>query len=168
MRIIQHKTIQTITLALGLTLFTACGGGGGSTATGSTATGGGTGGGTPTPIVKESIIFSFNGEGKGIEPWITDGESASLLGDLNTQGSSSGTGRLAIIGGVTFFTADDGVHGRELWKSDGTEAGTVMVKDIYTGSYSSRPENIISVNGTVYFTATTSAQGEELWKSDGT
>src|SRR3712207_2582503 len=27
------------------------------------------------------------------------------------------------VGGTLFFTADDGIRGRELWKSDGTRAG---------------------------------------------
>ena len=40
---------------------------------------------------------------------------------------------LADVGRTLFFTADDGIHGRELWKSDGTKAGTVLVKDIHPG-----------------------------------
>ena len=39
------------------------------------------------------------------------------------------------IGGISYFAASDGVHGRELWKSDGTAVGTVMVKDLIPGNY---------------------------------
>ena len=41
---------------------------------------------------------------------------------------------LTNVNGTLFFTADDGTNGRELWKSDGTAAGTVLVKDISPGS----------------------------------
>jgi len=60
------------------------------------------------------------------------------------------------------------VNGTELWKSDGTAAGTVMVKDISTGLVSSEPINLTAINGILYFTAFHEIIGRELWKSDGT
>src|SRR5205814_1395053 len=52
-------------------------------------------------------------------------------------------------------------------KSDGTAAGTVLVKDLYPGERSSAPV-IVNVNGTLFLCATTPDLGRELWKSDGT
>ncbi len=76
------------------------------------------------------------------------------------------------IGGLLYFAATDGVNGVELWRSDGTQAGTVMVKDIRPGADSSFPRSLVNVNGVLFFTADTGATapgtGRELWRSNGT
>ena len=75
---------------------------------------------------------------------------------------------LTNVNGTLYFAATDGAHGVELWKSDGTAAGTVMVKDIDPGASGSFPAHLTNVNGTLYFAANDGTHGEELWKSDGT
>ncbi len=42
--------------------------------------------------------------------------------------------QLTNVNDTLYFIADDGINGEELWKNDGTEVGTMMVKDIYVGS----------------------------------
>lgn len=69
---------------------------------------------------------------------------------------------------MMFFAATDGINGMELWKSDGTETGTVMVKDIRPGSSNSSIGYLTHVNHVLYFVANNGTTGTELWKSDGT
>jgi ELWxxDGT repeat protein len=121
----------------------------------------------------------------GLELWKSDGTTAgtTMVKDIfpgqhreySYDGddwwyvpNSSYPGDFTSVNGTLFFTADDGTSGRELWKSDGTEAGTVKVKDIRSGSISGSPHSLTNVNGTLFFSANDGVQGAELWKSDGT
>lgn len=64
-----------------------------------------------------------------------------------------------------FFVADNGVNGNEIWTSDGTEDGTIMLKD--TAPYgSSNPKKYIKIGTTLFFTADDGVNGRELWKTD--
>src|SRR5688572_6735705 len=51
------------------------------------------------------------------------------------------------VSGTVFFGVGNGIHGLELWKSDGTEAGSQIVKDICPGSCSSRPQHLTAAAG---------------------
>src|SRR5262249_14597848 len=64
--------------------------------------------------------------------------------------------------GTLFFTS-----GFDIWKSDGTAAGTVVVKNIGPGSYGFYPAGLTGGGGTVFFTAFTDAHGREIWEKDG-
>ncbi len=81
---------------------------------------------------------------------------------------SSGNVAPVAVGGTLFFVADDGETGLELWKSDGTAASTVRVKDIAPGSGGSKPRSLTVVGNALYFIADDGSHGAELWRSDGT
>ncbi|HUI27998.1 MAG TPA: ELWxxDGT repeat protein [Candidatus Kryptonia bacterium] len=72
------------------------------------------------------------------------------------------------VGSVLYFAATDELHGVELWRSDGTPAGTFMVADINPGAGSSSPRELTNLNGTLYFIADDSLNQARLWQSDGT
>ncbi|MEY3458493.1 MAG: Cyclolysin, partial [Planctomycetota bacterium] len=75
---------------------------------------------------------------------------------------------LTNVNGTLYFSGFTTTEGRELWKSDGTTTGTVLVKDIRAGAESGLLENLTAVGTTFYFSANNGINGEELWKSDGT
>ena len=53
----------------------------------------------------------------------------TLVKDINPGTSSSGPKGMYVFGDKIYFSAYDPVHGREVWATDGTEAGTQLIKD---------------------------------------
>lgn len=96
------------------------------------------------------------------------GQYLFQVDEPETVPASSFPAFLTDVDGILFFSADDGVHGSELWMTDGTPAGTRLVADIFPGPEGSYPTDLINVNGILFFSADDGAHGTELWMSDGT
>lgn len=62
------------------------------------------------------------------------------------------------------FVFADNATGLELWKTDGTAAGTALVSDLSPGSPGSSPKGLINFNNEVYFSANNGTDLNELWK----
>jgi ELWxxDGT repeat protein len=93
----------------------------------------------------------------------------SLVKDILPGGTAhSSPSRFFAMGDVLFFSAFTSTTGSELWRSDGTDAGTYMVRDIRVGTGSSSPTNLAMLNGTLVFSTTNADGTKSLWKSDGT
>ncbi|HEX6904874.1 MAG TPA: ELWxxDGT repeat protein [Thermoanaerobaculia bacterium] len=105
-------------------------------------------------------------------------QPAFQVKDLNTTRTggilphgeySDAPASIAVVGtGTVFFTASDEIHGAELWRTDGTEAGTRLVADICPGSCESIPQSFMAVGELLFFLADDGLHGLDLWKSDGT
>ena len=117
----------------------------------------------------------------GYEMWAfnhTQSTSASnpyLIKDIRTGAGSSlvtSSGNnceyMFVHNNTLFFAANDGSVGTELWKSDGTSNGTVLVKDIRSGSLDGLPKRFFTIGDTLYFSARTSAAYNGIWKTNGT
>ncbi len=68
--------------------------------------------------------------------------------------------------GRLYFGANDGTIGSELWRTDGTKAGTKLVEDINPAAGSS-PFRLAAFKHRVYFSADDGTHGRELWRTDG-
>ncbi len=84
---------------------------------------------------------------RGLFPQPANGSVAAFLTDVR---------------GMVYFKAEDGTHGSELWKSDGSRGGTSLVADINPGPASSNPYLLTPVCKTLFFDAGDQIHGSEL------
>ncbi|HRI60692.1 MAG TPA: T9SS type A sorting domain-containing protein [Saprospiraceae bacterium] len=95
--------------------------------------------------------------------------SVTLVKDIFPGDNGSYPTWFCVWNNILYFSANDGVNGKELWKSNGTTAGTVMVADIFPGEDGSEPTGLTGLGGSiVLFTADNGTSGFELWKTNGT
>ncbi|HEX2061056.1 MAG TPA: ELWxxDGT repeat protein, partial [Thermoanaerobaculia bacterium] len=99
---------------------------------------------------------------------VTDGSASSTRVITKWESDELPTTAPVAAGGMLFFGRNSSVHGIELWRSDGTLDGTVLVKDIAPGATPSGPAKLTGAAAYVFFVANDGTHGNELWRSDGT
>ena len=127
-------------------------------------------GGAMEVIVGDRLFFTAdNGSGDAAELWVSDGTTA---GTIQLTGTGIGLGPLSFgnsgrgiaVGDLFFFVASGSGYSSDLFVSDGTVAGTQLVK-----AFDSAPDDFYSDGTDLYFTfAAGSGSSFPIWRSDGT
>lgn len=125
-------------------------------------------------------LFFFGNTGNGVDLWKTDGTAAGTVSVKNfTQGPVYGNAQYSfnserdkvgvIFNNELYFLVRKGypipsMYQGELWKTDGTTAGTVLIRDSLHGTAT----GLTVANNRIYFSNDQFVAGRELWSSDGT
>ncbi|WP_066425033.1 pre-peptidase C-terminal domain-containing protein [Anabaena sp. 4-3] len=121
-------------------------------------------------VVGNTLYFTANNGTSGHEVWqYQSGTTASLLKDITPGDNSYAPDRLTAVGNTLYFVTDsDNDFNLELWKSDGTAAGTVGIgTDGQAPNLGLGPIYLTAVGNTLYFVGNDTTSGLELWKTDG-
>ncbi|MEM6473341.1 MAG: dockerin type I domain-containing protein, partial [Planctomycetota bacterium] len=123
----------------------------------------------------ERVVFYNNTGGVQGGVYVTDGSGGfeQILPRRPVELDGEGT-MFVVLNNTIYFVADDGVNGQELWKSDGSVAGTMMVdENFFPGSGGSNPRDLTVFNNTLFFSANTTGGsptgdvGRELFSTNG-
>lgn len=100
---------------------------------------------------------------------VLDLQNSANSGFLNSSmPSTSNPKEFTVLGTNCFFASSNSANGRELWKTDGTSAGTTLYLDINAGATTSDPKSLNILGSQLTFVATHATYGKELFKTNGT
>ncbi|MEZ6120232.1 MAG: hypothetical protein R3C28_27175 [Pirellulaceae bacterium] len=136
---------------------------------------------------KQTVLLSEFPSPSSLDSFTSFGETALFVARVGgvtelwtTDGTRTGTFKLASIrniqtltkiGDHIYFVGNDGIHGNEVWRTDGTVDGTAMVRDIAPGFPGSTVLSCCgfgAVGDRIVFSATNSEFGNQVWGTDGT
>jgi len=128
--------------------------------------------------LNDKMVFVGNNGVYENQPFVSDGtiNNTAVLKDVNPSGygleftNESNTNIFIKAGNKLYFNAFNAQTGREIYSTDGTTAGTALVKDIRTGNLDGVAgyTYFMEYNGIFYFKANDGVHGNELWRTDGT
>ena len=129
-----------------------------------------------TPVGTGVYAIVRTGSG-GEELWKSNGTSAGTVRIKTIRSGDGPTSPLryhlasAMMENIFYFVGNDGIHGKELWRTDGTAAGTFMVKDIRpdeNDEYGTDIFRVTAFKNAIYINADDASGKLSLFKSDGT
>ena len=124
-------------------------------------------------VYNGDLVFAAD-DGSGVELWTSDGTAAGTqkLKEINpgsqVNGDSTPQG-FTVVDGTLYFEAFSPSHGAELWRTDGTTAGTQRVTDLAPGADGAYIDDLTEAGGRLFFVHyPPGTSNYELWMSDGT
>lgn len=100
-------------------------------------------------------------------PDLSQGYGAEQVADIRPGPASSAPTSMAVFNDALYFAANDGTHGRELWRLRRGALAPELVDDIVPGPLESGPARLTVAGNALYFIATTPATGAEVFRYDG-
>ncbi len=126
--------------------------------------------GSNIATIGTTMYFSCDlGDGAGEEVCKSDGTTAGTtrISNISAGAGDSSPDSFVAFNGEMYFTANDGVNGREIWKTNGSSASIVANINPQAGQ-GSNPIGLIVHNGHLVFSANDGANGAELMRIGST
>lgn len=133
----------------------------------------GSNGSFPVFLAASDSNFIFTAENmNGRELWVSDGTAPGthMISDFAPGSSSSKFDWAKWYPGFGYLLINQVSNSSdycELWRSDGTDSGTVLLNDSFLKEIDVR-DNFVLLKGKVIFAASSTLTGNELWITDGT